>query len=56
MSGAFFNSLENIVCDRNFLFKEVVVFSSKFNDAIVMVIKNFRIGLTETASDATIWN
>lgn len=39
MSGAFFNSLENIVCDRNFLFKEVVLFRSEFNDAIVMVIK-----------------
>lgn len=39
MSGAFFNSLENIVCDRDFFFKEVVLFSSKFNDAIVMVIK-----------------
>ena len=38
MSGAFFDSLENIVCDRNFLFKEVVLFS-KFDDAIVMVIK-----------------
>ena len=55
MSGAFFDGLENIVCDRNFLFKEVVLFS-KFDDAIVMVIKYFRIGLTETASDATIWN
>lgn len=39
MSGAFFNSLENFVCDRNFLFKEVVLFRSEFNDAIVMVIK-----------------
>ena len=39
MSGAFSDSLENIVCDRNFLFKEVVLFRSEFNDAIVMVIK-----------------
>ena len=39
MSGAFFDSVENIVCDRNFLFKEVVLFRSEFNDAIVMVIK-----------------
>ena len=38
MSGAFFDSLENIVCDRNFLFKEVVLLG-KFDDAIVMVIK-----------------
>ena len=56
MSGAFFNSLENIVCDRNFLFKEVVVLFGKFDDTIIMVIEQLRVGLTETASDATIWN
>lgn len=38
MSGAFFDGLENIVCDRNFLFEEVVLFR-KFDDAIVMVIE-----------------
>ena len=55
MSGAFFNSLENIVCDRDFFFEEVVLFG-KFDDAIIMVIEQLRVGLTETASDATIWN
>ena len=55
MSGAFFNSLENIVCDRNFFFEEVVLFG-KFDDTIIMVIEQLRVGLTETASDATIWN
>ncbi|QWL82744.1 hypothetical protein SKZB199_0950 [Streptococcus sp. ZB199] len=55
MSGAFSDSLENIVCDRNFLFEEVVLFG-KFDDTIIMVIEQLRVGLTETASDATIWN
>ena len=55
MRGAFFDGLKNIVCDRNFLFEEVI-FCGKLNDAIVMVIEEFRIGLAETASDATIWN
>ena len=55
MSGAFFNSLENIVCDRDFFFEEIVLFG-KFDDTIIMVIEQLRVGLTETASDATIWN
>ena len=55
MSGAFSDSLENIVCDRDFFFEEIVLFG-KFDDAIIMVIEQLRVGLTETASDATIWN
>ena len=55
MSGAFFDSVENIVCDRDFFFEEIVLFG-KFDDTIIMVIEQLRVGLTETASDATIWN